>query len=79
MMVAARVRRSGLRFLITTLFACLIAAPAVAGMLDGYVDAEDGKLGLTVGVEEHLYHCLDCRACNTVCPPGVRQSASMAE
>jgi glycolate oxidase iron-sulfur subunit len=33
---------------------------------------EDGKLELTTGVEEHLYHCLDCRACNTVCPPGVR-------
>jgi len=33
---------------------------------------EDGKLGLTPGVEEYLYHCLDCRACNTVCPPGVR-------
>jgi glycolate oxidase iron-sulfur subunit len=33
---------------------------------------EDGKLDLTAGVEEHLYHCLDCRACNTVCPPGVR-------
>jgi len=33
---------------------------------------EDGKLGITSGVEEHLYHCLDCRACNTVCPPGVR-------
>ena len=32
---------------------------------------EDGKLDLTAGVEEHLYHCLDCRACNTVCPPGV--------
>ena len=33
---------------------------------------EDGKLAITAGVEEHLYHCLDCRACNTVCPPGVR-------
>ena len=33
---------------------------------------EDGKLALTSGVEAHLYHCLDCRACNTVCPPGVR-------
>lgn len=33
---------------------------------------EDGKLDLAKGVEEHLYHCLDCRACNTVCPPGVR-------
>ncbi len=32
---------------------------------------EDGKLDLTAGVEEHLYHCLDCRACNTVCPPGI--------
>lgn len=33
---------------------------------------EDGKLAMTQGVAEHLYHCLDCRACNTVCPPGVR-------
>ena len=33
---------------------------------------ENGQLDLTAGVEEHLYHCLDCRACNTVCPPGVR-------
>ncbi len=33
---------------------------------------EDGNLELTAGVERHLYHCLDCRACNTVCPPGVR-------
>ncbi len=33
---------------------------------------EDGKLGLSQGVEAHLYHCLDCRACNTVCPPGLR-------
>ena len=32
---------------------------------------EDGKLDISAGVEEHLYHCLDCRACNTVCPPGV--------
>ncbi|MGQ9489337.1 MAG: (Fe-S)-binding protein [Anaerolineae bacterium] len=33
---------------------------------------EDGRLSITRGVEAHLYHCLDCRACNTVCPPGVR-------
>jgi glycolate oxidase iron-sulfur subunit len=33
---------------------------------------EDGRLAITAGVEQHLYHCLDCRACNTVCPPGVR-------
>ncbi len=32
---------------------------------------EDGRLPITRGVEAHLYHCLDCRACNTVCPPGV--------
>jgi len=32
---------------------------------------EDGRLDLTGGLAEHLYHCLDCRACNTVCPPGV--------
>jgi glycolate oxidase iron-sulfur subunit len=32
---------------------------------------EDGHLEISAGVEAHLYHCLDCRACNTVCPPGV--------
>ncbi len=33
---------------------------------------EDGKLDLDdPGVEEHLYHCLDCRACNTVCPVSI--------
>ncbi len=32
---------------------------------------EDGKLDLTSSIADHLYHCLDCRACNTVCPPGV--------
>jgi glycolate oxidase iron-sulfur subunit len=33
---------------------------------------EDGKLDLAdAGLEEHLYHCLDCRACNTVCPAGI--------
>jgi hypothetical protein len=40
-----------LRFLISALIACLIAVPAVAGMLDGYVDGEDGKLGLLAGVD----------------------------
>ncbi|HLF29054.1 MAG TPA: (Fe-S)-binding protein [Anaerolineae bacterium] len=34
--------------------------------------AEDGKLDLeTPSLEEHLYHCLDCRACNLVCPAGI--------
>lgn len=33
---------------------------------------EDGRLDLAdAGVEEHLYHCLDCRACNTVCPVSI--------
>ncbi len=33
---------------------------------------EDGKLDLAeAGLEEHLYHCLDCRACNTVCPVSI--------
>jgi len=32
---------------------------------------EDARLEFTKGVAEHLYHCLDCRACNTVCPPGI--------
>ncbi len=32
---------------------------------------EDARLEFTEGVAEHLYHCLDCRACNTVCPPGI--------
>lgn len=32
---------------------------------------EDGKLTFEVSVEEHLYHCLDCRMCNTVCPANV--------
>ena len=33
---------------------------------------EDGKLDLhEPGLEAHLYHCLDCRACNLVCPAGI--------
>jgi len=33
---------------------------------------EDGRLPLEeASVEAHLYHCLDCRACNTVCPAGI--------
>ena len=29
---------------------------------------EEGKLPIARGVHEHLYHCMDCRMCNTVCP-----------
>jgi glycolate oxidase iron-sulfur subunit len=32
---------------------------------------EEGELPIDGAVEEHLYHCLDCRMCNTVCPAGV--------
>lgn len=33
---------------------------------------EDGKLDVAdAGLDEHLYHCLDCRACNTVCPVSI--------
>ncbi|GBD10236.1 Lactate utilization protein A [Candidatus Thermoflexus japonica] len=32
---------------------------------------EEGRLPFDETVEAHLYHCLDCRACNTVCPAGV--------
>ncbi len=32
---------------------------------------EDGKLPFESSVEGHLYHCLDCRMCNTVCPANV--------
>lgn len=32
---------------------------------------EDGKLPFSPEVESHLYHCLDCRMCNTVCPASI--------
>ena len=32
---------------------------------------EDGQLPFEASVQEHLYHCLDCRMCNTVCPANV--------
>jgi glycolate dehydrogenase iron-sulfur subunit len=31
----------------------------------------EGRIGLTESVVEHLSLCLDCRACETVCPAGV--------
>ena len=41
---------------------------------------EDGKIGLAhPRVEEHLYHCLDCRACNTVCPAGIPIGESIVQ
>ena len=32
---------------------------------------EEGSLPVDGSVEDHLYHCLDCRMCNTVCPASV--------
>jgi glycolate oxidase iron-sulfur subunit len=33
---------------------------------------DEGQISLTETVADHMYHCLDCRACQTVCPSGVR-------
>lgn len=34
---------------------------------------DEGRLPLdSPGFKEHMYHCLDCRACQTICPSGVR-------
>jgi glycolate oxidase iron-sulfur subunit len=34
---------------------------------------EEARLPLeSPGFKEHMYHCLDCRACQTICPSGVK-------
>jgi len=34
---------------------------------------QEGRLPLeSPGLKEHMYHCLDCRACQTICPSGVK-------
>jgi len=33
---------------------------------------DEGQIDLSAVVAEHMYHCLDCRACQSVCPSGVR-------
>lgn len=33
---------------------------------------EEGLLSPTENFLDHMYHCLDCRACQSVCPTGVR-------
>jgi glycolate oxidase iron-sulfur subunit len=32
----------------------------------------DGRMDPTVEFAQHMYHCLDCRNCHTVCPAGVK-------
>jgi Fe-S oxidoreductase len=34
--------------------------------------ASEGSIGLSKSVEDHLYLCLMCRACETACPSGVQ-------
>ncbi len=46
----------------------LLETDSPRGRLSLLRAVEDGKLPLSEGVLEHLYNCLDCRACNTVCP-----------
>lgn len=34
---------------------------------------DEGRLPLeSPGFKDHMYHCLDCRACQTICPSGVK-------
>ncbi len=33
---------------------------------------QEGRLALSPNLRAHMYHCLDCRACQTICPTGVR-------
>ncbi|MHB1134386.1 MAG: (Fe-S)-binding protein [Chloroflexota bacterium] len=33
---------------------------------------QEGRLEISANMQAHMYHCLDCRACQTICPTGVR-------
>ena len=33
---------------------------------------DEGRAQITASFEEHMFRCLDCRACETACPSGVR-------
>lgn len=33
---------------------------------------QENRLELSENMRAHMYHCLDCRACQTICPTGVR-------
>jgi len=48
-----------------------LEAQSPRGRLSLIKAVEDGQLSFEPEVEAHLYHCLDCRLCNTVCPANV--------
>lgn len=39
----------------------------------------EGKTGVTDELVEHIYLCLDCRACETACPSGVKYHVALEE
>jgi glycolate oxidase iron-sulfur subunit len=39
----------------------------------------DGRMDPTEEFAEHMYHCLDCRNCHTVCPAGVKAGELVLE
>ena len=39
----------------------------------------DGKMRASEEFVEHIYHCLDCRNCQTVCPAGVKAGELVLE
>jgi glycolate dehydrogenase iron-sulfur subunit len=40
---------------------------------------DEGRATITPTFEEHMFRCLDCRACETACPSGVRFGHMMEE
>ena len=40
---------------------------------------EEGRAQITPSFEEHMFRCLDCRACETACPSGVQFGHMMEE
>ena len=40
---------------------------------------DEGRTGITESFSEHMFRCLDCRACETVCPSGVHFGQMMED
>lgn len=40
---------------------------------------DEGRAQITASFEEHMFRCLDCRACETACPSGVQFGHMMEE